>query len=309
MRREDMKTSFLVSAVVAAHVLAVGSALLIQGCGTTRGPVELPEEHPMPPKVGLEPVERPPVAEVEEEAKPVVPEAKTWSVGATTTYIVAKGDTLSQIASRYDLKTAEIMALNDISNPNTITIGQKLILPGKIDVDAAPKPVVTKPTPTVESAPVTAEAGTYVVKAGDCLSVIAARAGVKTKDLRNANKLKDDKIYVGQKLVIPEGGNVPAPEAVVPETKPEWPVMPAVKDTPVVKSETIDVVEELPVTDLAPEPPSSAAGETTYTVKAGDDILSVASEHNVSIADLRSVNKLSSDLLVPGQKLIIPTTD
>jgi D-gamma-glutamyl-meso-diaminopimelic acid endopeptidase CwlS len=311
-----MKTSFLISAVVAAHVLAVGSAFLIQGCGTTRGPADLPTgERPMPPKVGLEPVE-PVTAEPVEvepaEDQPAAPDAKTWTVDATTTYVVGKGDTLSHIAQRYDLTVAEIMTLNNIANPDAIRIGQKLILPGEIDIDApeaAPAPSPAR----AETRPLPAGANVYVVQPGDCLSVIAARAGVKTKALREANNLQGDKIYVGQKLAIPGGGAV-APVAPAPaDAEPSFaPVSPVLQEDPAdleVPELPVAVDDELPMTDLAPEPPAAAGSASPYTVKAGDDILSVASEHNVSIADLRRVNQLSSDLLVPGQRLIIPTQD
>ncbi len=41
----------LIAVVTGAHVVVIGGALLIQGCGTTRGPVSLPTEQPMPPAV------------------------------------------------------------------------------------------------------------------------------------------------------------------------------------------------------------------------------------------------------------------
>lgn len=46
--------------------------------------------------------------------------------------------------------------------------------------------------------------GEYIVKQGDTLTAIAARHGVKASDISQANGLKDGKIRIGQKLVIPE---------------------------------------------------------------------------------------------------------
>ncbi|WP_369042181.1 peptidoglycan recognition protein family protein [Streptomyces sp. Midd1] len=58
----------------------------------------------------------------------------SWSPGGTTTYTVAKGDTLTTIArtklgdaSRYE----EIAKLNKLSNPNSLKVGQVLKLPPK----------------------------------------------------------------------------------------------------------------------------------------------------------------------------------
>ena len=45
--------------------------------------------------------------------------------------------------------------------------------------------------------------GTYVVKKGDSLSLIASALGVKVSTLKRANGLKSDTIRIGQKLVLP----------------------------------------------------------------------------------------------------------
>lgn len=299
-----MKTAYLVSSVFAAHCVLIGGALLIQGCGTTRGPVDLPVDPPMPPSVRSEPVDIvtpvPVFEKTEEVFKPV---AKMWDVDDITTYVVGKGDTLSQIASRYDLTIAKIMTLNNISDPSKIRVGQKIVLPGKINVD---KPAVSKKK---SSTPIPAGGNVYVVQAGDCLSVIASKAGVTTKSIREANKLKGDLIYVGKKLVIP-GGKTIAVKKYVPSALPSTV---RTKATPVVDvKETIDtplVMDDFKLQDLEPELPVSAGSVQTYTVKENDNILGVASEFNVSISELRKVNKLSSGMLIPGQKLIIPTKD
>ena len=296
-----MKTSLMVSAVVGAHV-AVGCAFLIQGCGTTRGPVSMPTETPMPPSVITESMEpevvMPPPAEAV-----VVPEAKAWPVDATTTYVVGKGDTLSGIAHRYGISVAEVMTINRIADPNKIRLGQKLLLPGNVNLD---KPVKTvKPASSRAAAKLPAGSNAYVVQAGDCLSVIAAKAGVTTMALKEANGLNNNKIYVGETLTIPGGKPISATQLTRPAFTPRAPV--PVSSLP---SVSLDAgADDLAMIDLAPELPVSSASATMYTVQAGDDILTVASELNVSIADLRSVNRLSSDRLVPGQKLVIPTQD
>lgn len=47
----------------------------------------------------------------------------------TKTYVVVKGDTLSGIASRLKTTVGYIQALNSLSNPNLIYVGQKLKIP------------------------------------------------------------------------------------------------------------------------------------------------------------------------------------
>lgn len=40
------------------------------------------------------------------------------------TYIVKKGDTLSSIAKKYDTSVSALVSLNNLSNPNKISVGQ-----------------------------------------------------------------------------------------------------------------------------------------------------------------------------------------
>lgn len=48
----------------------------------------------------------------------------------------------------------------------------------------------------------------YIVRKGDSLWEIAAKTGVSVADLRTANKLQGNRIYVGQTLLIPDSANV-----------------------------------------------------------------------------------------------------
>jgi len=60
-------------------------------------------------------------------------------------YKVQPGDTLAAIAARYDITVEEIMAANDLEDPNIISVGQELIIPTE---DESAAPVAQKsPTP------------------------------------------------------------------------------------------------------------------------------------------------------------------
>lgn len=97
----------------------------------------------------------------------------------TTTYTVARGDSLYAIASRYGTTTQELMRLNDLSS-TLLTIGQTLIIPA------------TAPT-----------GRTYVVRSGDSLWSIANKFDVTVNEIRIANKLTSDLLSIGQTLQIP----------------------------------------------------------------------------------------------------------
>lgn len=51
------------------------------------------------------------------------------------------------------------------------------------------------------------QAFVYVIKSGDCLSVLAEKYGTTVKKLCELNNIKNpDKIYTGNKLLIPYKG-------------------------------------------------------------------------------------------------------
>jgi len=303
-----MKTSIVVAIVAIAHIVLVGAVILIQGCGTTVGMYQDdPMETVMPPASPV--VDMPVHSEVTRPiAQPVVPAAKEWPVD-TSTYVVARGDTLSQIASRFDLSVAEIMAMNRITNKDVIRVGQRLTLPGKIDVAAAPAPRKD----TVRRA--TTTDGNYVVQKGDCLSVIAARFGTSVAAIKKANDLTSDRIVVGQKLSVKGSKPVAAPavdsasdaEAAVEDIpdalEPEDDNAPLM-DMPVEADEK--KAEESKVEDTG-----SADGESyrLYTVGENEDLYTVGLLWNVSVARIREINGLTDTELKPGQRLKIPTTE
>lgn len=55
-------------------------------------------------------------------------------------HIVRKGETLAQIAKRYGTTVADLVRLNGISNPNRITVGQRIRLSGGSSPAPSPAP-------------------------------------------------------------------------------------------------------------------------------------------------------------------------
>lgn len=110
--------------------------------------------------------------------------------GGTINYTVVRGDTLRNIAARYNTTVNAILALNpQIFNPNLIYPGQVLVIPG--GTGGIP--------PTGGSV--------YYVQAGDTLKKIAARFGATLDALLAANPqiANPNLIYVGQAVKLPAG--------------------------------------------------------------------------------------------------------
>ncbi|HAV75858.1 MAG TPA: hypothetical protein DCX53_00745 [Anaerolineae bacterium] len=108
-------------------------------------------------------------------------------------YVVAHGDTLKTIASRFGTTVDVLLKLNpSITNPNVIYAGQRL----NVAVPTSPPPVVTPPP---------ASGQIYYVRKGDTLRSIASRMSTTTEDILKVNpQIKNPSlIYVGQAITIP----------------------------------------------------------------------------------------------------------
>ncbi len=170
---------------------------------------------------------------------------------------VQQGDTLYGISKRYRVAISELMAVNNLQNPN-IRPGQKLTVPGgkravvqRPTAAAAaeqPAPAPVKPQKAARIAPVPAAApapvapvapvaaapaaewnGSYTVAQGDSLFAIARKHKIKAADLQSVNNITDPtKVRPGTVLKVPGDGT--APVAAAPASAPA--TVPAVAATP-----------------------------------------------------------------------------
>lgn len=108
-------------------------------------------------------------------------------------YNVRPGDTLSQIANRYQVSVSAIKQANDMGSNTTIRIGQTLVLPGTFDDINEPSSI---------TALAMTEPLTYKVQPGDNLWGIAKRHGLSVNAITRDNSLSTPVLRVGQQLLL-----------------------------------------------------------------------------------------------------------
>ncbi len=126
----------------------------------------------------------------------------------TTIYVVEKGDWLSKIAAKHDLKVKTLAEINEIDNPDRIYPGQELVIPVEREVRSPPKQEKKKREESRKKQKVIEkeETDTYVVRAGDTVWGISQKFGVSQAVLVKVNGIEDPSlIREGEKLRIPQG--------------------------------------------------------------------------------------------------------
>lgn len=119
----------------------------------------------------------------------------------TLSYTIAYGDTLSELAERFDSDVGTLAELNDIENPDLIVTGNELLVPADEQAPSAEQPPATDPAGA--GAGVNANALWYTIEAGDTLLAIAERFGVTVEQLAGLNSLVNlDLIVTGQQLMV-----------------------------------------------------------------------------------------------------------
>jgi len=209
-------------------------------------------------------------------------------------HVVRPGDTLSEIAVQYGVRLAELRRWNSLRGDG-ITVGQSL--------------EVHRGGPAAQ----------YVVRPGDTLSEIALRHGQSLARLRQLNGLRGDHIAVGQKLRLtaPTPSPAPAPEPAGPtriyvvrpgDTLSEIALaygldLARLRQLNRLDGDTIRAGQKLRVqVTPAQAQERPAAG---YTVRPGDTLSEIAARHDVGLVLLRQINRLASDRIHPGQKLVL----
>ena len=191
------------------------------------------------------------------------------------TYTIVSGDGLYAIARKTGTSIEDLLSLNGLSLNSIIYPGQVLKLSANTEgatteesTESTAEETQEEATTPEETTPST-NAKMYYVHSGDSLYRIAQNHGISLTTLLEWNHLSVDSIiHPGQGLIVSDGSSSSTEEA-----------------------------EETAA--------SSESTETTYTVQPGDGLWRIAKNHGLTLDELKSMNQLTSNIIQPGQVLIV----
>lgn len=149
---------------------------------------------------------------------------------------------------------------------------------------------------------------TYIVLEGDTLFGISKQFGVSVSEIKSANKLDSNTIFVGDVLIIPTNETsflyiVKSGDTLYSISRKYNVSVNEIKRVNNLTNNIIGVGEQLRI-------PINSNGVSddyiVYTVKVGDNLYSISRKYGVSVDSIKNINNLNSDLLSIGQKLRIP---
>ncbi len=202
---------------------------------------------------------------------------KTQPADEPFEYIVKRGDSLSEIAQRFNVGLNLLRQLNHLKG-DPIDPGQNLQLrPSSLDE------------------------AVHIVRPGETLSSIALKYRIEVSELVRLNGIDGSEILVGQKLRLKA---TPAQTHIVERGDALWEIARAygitvkrLRELNGLTSDQIYPGQELQLGRKQSFPLG------TYTVKKGDYLGRVARLHQMSVSELKKANKLPTSVIYPGQKL------
>ena len=225
-------------------------------------------------------------------------------------HTVKKKETLSSIAKKYGVTSANIKEWNSLKSSN-LNYGKKL----KIYSNQTPKTVeVSKNSEPKEI--------THTVKKGEYLIKIAEMYNVSVEDIMTWNKLTERGVSAGTKLIIK---TTKAPSKTVSDEEEEKKIHIVKKGESLGRiasnyGVTVGQLSEwndLPDTNIKEgqelvikntEKPTKSKSNTTtktHTVISGDTLSELADRYEVSVSDIRKWNNLKGSSLKVGMKLVV----
>ncbi len=150
---------------------------------------------------------------------------------------------------------------------------------------------------------------TYVVQKGDSLYSIANKLGTTVSELKKENNLTTNTLQIGEVLRIPTKEIYEGEENVYIVQKGD-----TLYSVAMANNTTVDELKRINnltsnilSTGQLLKIPSALLPESTYIVKKGDSLYSIANKYNTTVDELKRINNLTSNILSIGQVLKLPS--
>ncbi|MDD3340835.1 MAG: LysM peptidoglycan-binding domain-containing protein [Bacilli bacterium] len=215
--------------------------------------------------------------------------------GTSNYHIVVAGDTLWNLARKYNTTVAELKRLNNLTS-DSLSIGQRLIVTGTPEV-----PIEEPSGNTI-----------HTVVAGDTLWDLARKYNTTVAEIKRLNNLTSDSLSIGQKLIVAGTPEVPIEEpsdntihtVVAGDTL--WDLARKYNTTVAelkrlnnLTSDSLSIGQKLIITGT----PGESTTNNSHIVRSGDTLWNLAKTYNTTVAELKRLNNLKSDALSIGQVL------
>lgn len=175
-------------------------------------------------------------------------------------YTVQKGDNLGNIAKKYGVTIAQIQEWNNMEDSNVLLDTKLKIKKSNISV-----------AELKEESSDLANTSYYIVQKGDNLGNIAKKQGVTIAQIQEWNKLEDNNVKIGSKLLLLKAKTEKENNQIAAITKKE-----------------------------------TAIKNSHYLVKKGDSLIKIAQKYpGVTVSDIKKWNDIHGDDLKPGMRLKI----
>ena len=150
---------------------------------------------------------------------------------------------------------------------------------------------------------------TYVVQKGDTLYSIANKLGTTVSELKKENNLTSNTLQIGEVLRIPTKEIYEEEENVYVVKKGDslYSIAMANNTTVDELKKANNLTSNILSTGQLLKIPSALLPESTYIVKKGDSLYSIANKYNTTVEELKRINNLTSNTLSIGQVLKLPS--
>ena len=150
---------------------------------------------------------------------------------------------------------------------------------------------------------------TYVVQKGVSLYSIANKLGTTVSELKKENNLTTNTLQIGEVLRIPTKEIYEGEENVYIVQKGDTLYSVAMANNTTVDElkKANNLTSNILSTGQLLKIPSALLPESTYIVKKGDSLYSIANKYNTTVDELKRINNLTSNILSIGQVLKLPS--